>query len=917
MNRVTTVLLIFYVFNNLLQVVHMRVELSDFYPYGPDNGDKSVPKGDDKSSGRVNISFHFPFFDTDHYSLFININGVISFLQEFILYKPDPFPLGNNSRLIAPFWADVDTRRGGNIYYRESQDLAILKRASAEVRKYEVSQRRFFAKWVLIATWLKVAPYGGSSDRNNSFQVILATDGINSFSIFYYNKIKWTYGSESDEIPAQAGFNAGDGKNFLNIPNSRTPEIVNITSTSNKQKPGVWFFKVDGETVKNEECKESGYLVISPRSGIELGGTEVYVGGPCYKPGYTIICRFMGKLTSKAKYISPEQTSCITPPLYVSGRILFELSLDGGATYNFNGSFRSIPLGRNPPDVQGLEVEKWADSTRTVLTWNKNEINSSHVNITIQNGFFLQKLNDLVTFHDVPNSGRYELDFSYGSILKNSRNKRKRRSLTSPISILNIKASSPGKNSKTLFSAVFISSRDPCATYLSFLDGINAKELSACPTSIRQARVDEQFVEDLGVKSRLINYFHFGKTSCYRSRSSSALGKEQQCCYSDQGTLIVGPPRGGTPDAESPENRVWFHYGKDVLPFYACCNSLKTCGKYYSKRPSDDGARYVPPPVADTRGDPHLSTFDGTFYTFNGHGEYVLLHINNGDDLQFQGRMIPILDDQGKTTKATALTAFAIKEAESDTIQVEFNKRQKIIVYSNGEKIEFDEQTRLDFKEVFLIKHNVTKIGIYFSSGVSVETKSIEDFLNYQISIPQKFKGNTSGLLGFWDDSTEKEFLLPNGSFIQTNSSDRTLHYEFGLKWIVNSSKTLFKYPSGKSYNSFVDQTFTPKFLDESNTLFSDDDLERRARSVCGENKECLFDVAVTGKTSIGEATLKSFEELQIRKMTPLLSRLLSILVVMVFKTVKIKQTFVVFVEVIIPRAQIVKVLSNLGLLQM
>ena len=74
--------------------------------------------------------------------------------------------------------------------------------------------------------------------------------------------------------------------------------------------------------------------------------------------------------------------------------------------------------------------------------------------------------------------------------------------------------------------------------------------------------------------------------------------------------------------------------------------------------------------------------------------------------------------------------------------KVEFNKRQKIIVYANGEKIEFDEQTRLDFKEVFLIKHNVTKIGIYFSSGVSVETNSIEDFLNYQISIPQKFKGN-------------------------------------------------------------------------------------------------------------------------------------------------------------------------------
>ena len=40
----------------------------------------------------------------------------------------------------------------------------------------------------------------------------------------------------------------------------------------------------------------------------------------------------------------------------------------------------------------------------------------------------------------------------------------------------------------------------------------------------------------------------------------------------------------------------------------------------------------------------------------------------------------------------------------------------------------------------------------------------------------------TTGLLGFWDNSTALEFLLPNGTFIPTNSSSRTLHYEFGQK---------------------------------------------------------------------------------------------------------------------------------------
>ena len=73
---------------------------------------------------------------------------------------------------------------------------------------------------------------------------------------------------------------------------------------------------------------------------------------------------------------------------------------------------------------------------------------------------------------------------------------------------------------------------------------------------------------------------------------------------------------------------------------------------------------------AGGRGDPHFSTFDGTFYTFNGYGEYILLQLNNSVDLEFQGRMIPILDDQGHRTKATALTALAVRTDASDTVQV-------------------------------------------------------------------------------------------------------------------------------------------------------------------------------------------------------------------------------------------------------
>lgn len=62
-------------------------------------------------------------------------------------------------------------------------------------------------------------------------------------------------------------------------------------------------------------------------------------------------------------------------------------------------------------------------------------------------------------------------------------------------------------------------------------------------------------------------------------------------------------------------------------------------------------------------------------------------------------------------------------------------------VFLNGERVEFDEQTRLDFSRVTVEKQNQSKIGVYFNSGVSIDAKAIEGFLTYQMSIPKRFKG--------------------------------------------------------------------------------------------------------------------------------------------------------------------------------
>ena len=82
-------------------------------------------------------------------------------------FTPDAFPLGDNRRLVAPFWADVDTRNGGEVFYRETTDPNLLQRASNDVTATFVDERKFKAIWVLIATWYKVPFYGSEGINRN------------------------------------------------------------------------------------------------------------------------------------------------------------------------------------------------------------------------------------------------------------------------------------------------------------------------------------------------------------------------------------------------------------------------------------------------------------------------------------------------------------------------------------------------------------------------------------------------------------------------------------------------------------------------------------------------------------------------------------------------------------------------------
>ncbi|XP_072540201.1 sushi, nidogen and EGF-like domain-containing protein 1 isoform X2 [Salminus brasiliensis] len=247
--------------------VEPAVPLRDFYPFGQEQGDTLTIKQDDGGSGLVDISVAFPFFGDWHNGLYVNNNGLVSFLREVSQFTPVAFPIAGDRRVVAPFWADVDNRQAGKVFYRESKDPAILKRATEDIHRYFPELPLFSTTWVLIATWHQVTFFGGSSITPvNTFQVVLITDGKLSFTIFQYHNITWTTGMHASSggdiaglggIAAQAGFNAGDGKRYFNIPGSRTDDVVSVETTTNVGYPGRWVFRIDDAHVQVGSCNDS------------------------------------------------------------------------------------------------------------------------------------------------------------------------------------------------------------------------------------------------------------------------------------------------------------------------------------------------------------------------------------------------------------------------------------------------------------------------------------------------------------------------------------------------------------------------------------------------------------------------------------------------------------------------------------
>ncbi|MDQ3031807.1 MAG: MYXO-CTERM sorting domain-containing protein [Myxococcota bacterium] len=195
---------------------------------------------DDGSSPVIDLTSAFPdglrFFGGPYTRFYVNNNGNITFNAPVYNFTPIRFPIAAQP-MIAPYWADVDTRsRTG------------LADPSENLVYWHLEPGR------LIVTWHNVGYFSSHNDLRMDFQLVITNTldcGSGDFDVeFRYNRCEWTTGDASDGeggfggTPAQAGFDAGNTVDFVEMPGSFTMAVLDVCTTSNIGLPGVWQFSV-------------------------------------------------------------------------------------------------------------------------------------------------------------------------------------------------------------------------------------------------------------------------------------------------------------------------------------------------------------------------------------------------------------------------------------------------------------------------------------------------------------------------------------------------------------------------------------------------------------------------------------------------------------------------------------------------
>ncbi|XP_077044149.1 sushi domain-containing protein 2 isoform X2 [Agelaius phoeniceus] len=603
-------------------------------------------------------------------------------------------------------------------------------------------------------------------------------------------------------------------------------------------------------------------LQISPYSGSLMGGKDFLINNTAFDLSSKLKCRFKQQITTSGYIDKDGKAHCISPLLYETGFIPFEVSTDAGSTFPYSGTWLS----------GDSYSENWMAEWKYLYTLARETPNTGKY-----------------SFIPVPAEGNYST-WDYGILRIIPSNyfdgQSNIPSIWSPDHALAWHLEKDFRNDPNAWATAKCMEWDRKEELLpNFME-----EIIDCPCTLAQARADTgRFHTDYGcdIEKGSVCTYHPGAVHCVRAiQASPQYGAGQQCCYDSTGTQILTrdstggstPDRGhdwGSPPFLKPPRIPGFsHWLYDVISFYYCCLWSDNCDFYMKRRPSSDCRTYRPPRAASAFGDPHFFTFDGLNFTFNGLGEYTLVE-SNLTSLRVQGRTQQAHFSNGTGARGTGLCAVAMQENNSDVIEVRYSEDLRLEVLLNQRVLSFSEQTWMDLKGLFLYSTPDQNITVMFSSGSGVEIRGNGGFLTLTVLLPEKFMNHTWGLFGVMNGNPEDDYTFKNKTTMSVHASPQQV-FEFGASWAIENGTSLFTYDTEFLLDSFFygdkhNASFLPVFSPHEDPA---DPLLEEMVSRCGSDPFCRFDVLTTRNLQVGSSTRLSHQnhKLLVEHLEPVIS---------------------------------------------
>ncbi|CAF3365935.1 unnamed protein product [Rotaria socialis] len=726
---VLTVLLFFTTVH--CQATTSSIVQTKLIPFGVIQGDAVLERGDDQISSSIRIPIRFPFFNGKYDEIKIQINGMILFgnqSYQSVSYTPRRFPV-DEIVCVAPFWADVLTRNDllSNIFYRQITDQATLSELDRIVANAFPAQATHRFIWAYVVTWYEVPGYGLSANFRNTFQAIITTNGINSFAIYNYDKLQWTVGSASSSVHAQAGFNAGDLKNYFLINKSFTPQIVQIVGDSNVQFPGRFIFSIGGD-INDVECNTPDGLQVAPFRGSPDGGYEIRLYGICFNETNYIVKLDQQILTGCI--ITPTYITCMVPMVYNGPTLQIQVSTIRNELIATTDFFVDIPEDNSELLIQSSNTYdsfiEMGQNDSIILQFKKDFVTNNNM-FTIELHYYdtiFTENYELVSivprqrvlYQSVNLSSLATLTIRYRDIFELAKTQDNMGDLQVQLLKLTFKIISMSTvipmplawlyRAVTWTAIAVKQTRTFCAKWEAQLPQLPPpstyqSQVPQCPCRVpatgqnRFPLTFNNFQTDSFCNAHKQNtcQSNTGASHCYR-RSFNPTGPGVKCCYNTNGMIISRPESGGgglelqANSGGSIIQRIK-HVVFDQWLSWACCKlpqmitqiRPESCNKFHQQRPSFE-CENVPLPVpSGGNGDPHFTTLDGIDYTFNGYGEYVLLRTHTlpiSTSLEIQIRTKSVKSDS-EDNQATAIVAFVIKNGNYSKVQFELFDQLKLL----------------------------------------------------------------------------------------------------------------------------------------------------------------------------------------------------------------------------------------------